>query len=342
MLPVVLWRAGRPAHGVDGSILHGLGWWPPGPLSCHEMSPALRALRLEARSCPSCGANGSVVVRQANLDSRRCGEFTFSSRKQPDGMHHRLLLCPECELLYASPAPTQDSLHGAYREAAYDSGEEARFASLTYASLLRTVLDDLPPEGGALDIGAGDGAFLHHLVAAGFEDVIGIEPSAAPVAAAAPDIRGRIRSGVFDPQEFEASRFRLVTAFQTLEHVADPLGVCLGANRLLRTGGALIVVCHNRRAPANRLLGRWSPIFDVEHLQLFCPASLRRLLERAGFTDIRLRAVTNRYPLGYWARLFPLPGLLKRPALTALRRSGLGRVPVGLPAGNFAAIALKS
>jgi len=305
------------------------------------MSPALRALRLEPRSCPSCGAIESVVSRPAKLDARRFGEFTFSSRKQPDGMHHRLLLCTECELLYASPAPTQESLHGVYREAAYDSGEEARFASLTYAALLRTVLDDLPTAGGALDIGAGDGAFLRHLVAAGFDDVIGIEPSAAPVATAAPDVRGRIQSGLFDPEAFEASRFRLVTAFQTLEHVADPLGLCLGANRLLRTGGALIVVCHNRKAPANRLLGRRSPIFDVEHLQLFCPDSLRRLLERAGFRHIRLRAVTNRYPLGYWARLFPLPGPLKGPALTALRRSGLGRVPLGLPAGNFAAIAFK-
>jgi SAM-dependent methyltransferase len=283
-----------------------------------------------------------VVFRRAKLDARRFGEFTFSSRKQPDGMHHRLVVCSECELLYASPAPTQESLHGVYREAAYDSGEEARFASLTYAELLRTVLDDLPAEGGALDIGAGDGAFLRHLVAAGFEDVIGIEPSAAPVATAAPDIRSMIRSGVFNPEDFEPSRFRVVTAFQTLEHVAEPLGLCVGANRLLRTGGALIVVCHNRRAPANRLLGPRSPIFDVEHLQLFCPESLRRLLERAGFTDIRLSAVTNRYPIGYWARLFPLPGPIKRPALTALRRSGLGRVPLGLPAGNFAAIAFKN
>jgi SAM-dependent methyltransferase len=305
------------------------------------MSSALRGLRFEARACPSCGTTDSVVVRPANLDTQIFGEFTFSSRKQPDGMHYRLLLCPECELLYASPAPSEEALHGAYREASYDSGEEARFASLTYAALLRTVLGELPDAGGALDIGAGDGAFLRHLVAAGIEDVVGIEPSAAPVASAAPDVRGLIRSGMFCADDFEPSRFRLVTAFQTMEHVADPLALCRDANRLLKTGGALIVVSHNRKAPANRLLGRRSPIYDVEHLQLFCPESLRRLLERAGFTRIRLRAITNRYPVGYWVRLLPLPDPLKRSALTALRRSGLSRLPVGLPAGNFAAIAFK-
>ena len=281
------------------------------------------------------------MFRAARLDVRRFGDFTFSSRKQPDGMHHRLLLCAECQLLYASPAPTPESLHGAYREAAYDSGEEARFASLTYARLLRDVLPRVPGTGGALDIGAGDGAFLRHLLAAGIEDTVGIEPSAAPVATAEPEIRRRIRLGMFDPDDFPPSQFRVVTSFQTLEHVADPLGLCRGVNRLLKMGGALIVVCHNWRAPVNRLLGRRSPIYDVEHLQLFCPHSLRRLLERSGFTRLGFKAITNRYPLGYWARLLPLPEPLRRSALAALRRSGIASVPVALPAGNFAAIAYK-
>lgn len=85
---------------------------------------------------------------------------------------------------------------------------------------------------------------------------------------------------------------------------------------------------------------RRSPNFDVEQLQRFCCGSVRRLLERAGFTHIRLSAVSNRYLLGYWERLFPLPGPLKRPAITALRRTGLGRVPLSHP-GNFASIAFK-
>lgn len=307
------------------------------------MTSAPLGLPLEARSCPSCGnSEESQVFRQAKLEAGRFGEFTFASRKQPDGMHHRLLVCVDCRLLYASPAPTLDSLHGAYREAAYDSGEEARFASLTYARLLHEVLPGLPPAGGALDIGAGDGAFLGQLLAAGIDDVVGIEPSAAPVAAAPPEIRGRIRLGMFDPEEFAPEQFRIVTSFQTLEHVADPLGLCRGANRLLKVGGALVLVCHNRMAPVNRLLGTRSPIYDVEHLQLFCPESLRRLLERAGFTRLGIRGITNRYPVGYWVRLLPLPGALKRSLLTVLQRSGIASVPVGLPAGNFAAVAYKA
>lgn len=306
------------------------------------MTSAPLGLPLEARACPSCGKSDEAqVVREAKLEPGKFGDFTFASRKQPDGMHHRLVLCAGCRLLYASPAPTGEALHDAYKEAAYDSGEEARFASLTYARLLGEVLPELPAAGGALDIGAGDGAFLEQLLAAGMDDVVGIEPSAAPVAAAPPGVRSRIRPGMFDPDDFAPEQFRIVTSFQTLEHVADPLGLCRGAYRLLKPGGALVLVCHDWRAPVNRLLGTRSPIYDVEHLQLFSPESLRPLLEGAGFTRIRCKGITNRYPVGYWVRLLPLPGTLKRPLLTVLRRSGIASVAVGLPAGNFAAIAFK-
>jgi SAM-dependent methyltransferase len=156
-----------------------------------------------------------------------------------------------------------------------------------------------------LDIGTGDGAFLAQLVANGFDDVIGVEPSAAPVAAASAGVRSMIRTGAFDPRDFTPEQFGLVTCFQTLEHVPDPLALCRGAYQLLRPGGAFLVVCHNRRGVVNRLLGRRSPIYDVEHLQLFCPRSLRSLLQRSGLSDIRLRPIVNRYPIGYWMKLFP-------------------------------------
>jgi SAM-dependent methyltransferase len=250
--------------------------------------------------------------------------------------------CPRCQLVYASPAPLAEALDVAYRDAAYDSGEEAEYASDTYGDLLGRVMPELPDHGGALDIGAGNGAFLRRLLAAGIDDVVGVEPSAAPVAAAADDVCPFLRLAPFRADDFEPGRFRLVTVFQTLEHVADPLELCRAAHRLLAAGGALMVVCHNRRAVANRVLGRRSPIFDVEHLQIFCPVSLQRLLESAGFADVRLLGVTNRYPLRYWVRLLPLPQRVKTAALKMLDRTGLGSLPIVLPAGNIAGVAFHS
>lgn len=298
-------------------------------------------LELERRDCPLCGsASRSVPVAQARVDPAKLDRFAFASRKRPEYMHHRLVLCQACDLLYASPAPTAAALQQAYEIAAFDSGEESRCASETYGAMLPELLAKLPARGGALDIGTGDGTFLSVLLRAGIPEVVGVEPSAAPVESAAPEVRGLIRQGPFRGEDFEPGRFRLVTSFQTLEHLSEPMAMCRDAFELLAPGGAVYVVCHNRRAVPNRVLGRRSPIFDIEHLQLFSPGSLRALLERAGFTGVEVRPIVNRYPLRYWLRLLPLPGAARSALLAAMGRR-LSAAPVPLPAGNMAAIGYR-
>ena len=308
-----------------------------------DATPAARptALDLAERDCPICRAGGQPeLVHEASYDLSRLDGFAFASRKQPEYMHLKLLRCRRCDLLYASPAPRPEQLELAYRGAEYDSADEARYAARTYARLLRRVLASLPDRCGALDIGAGDGALASQLVALGLEGVVGVEPSLAPLEAAAGDVRPLLRHGSFDAADFEPESLRLVTCMATIEHVHDPQSLCDGARGLLRPGGVLVVSAHDRRAALNRALGRRSPIYDIEHLQLFSEPSLRALLEAAGLSDVGVRRFVNRYPLRYAARLAPLPAALKRPLLAALRgRAGSAAVPV--PAGNLVAVGYR-
>ncbi len=298
-------------------------------------------LVLHSRACPVCGATDAPVFAESNLDPDRLDEFAFASRKRPEYMHGRLVECRSCDLLFTDPAPTPETLAAAYRSAAYDGGEESRHAAQTYARFLPRVCARLPERTRALDIGTGDGAFLRELLRAGFRQVCGLEPSAAPVAAADPEVHPHIRPAMFRDGLFEAESFDLVTCFQTIEHVSDPLGLCREARRILKPGGVLFLVGHNRRALSARVLGRKSPIFDIEHLQLFSPASLRRLLDEAGLAEVRVSPILNRYPAQYWLRLFPFPRGVKGRLERWLRHSRLGRLKVPLPAGNLAAFACK-
>ncbi|HKO49896.1 MAG TPA: class I SAM-dependent methyltransferase [Polyangiaceae bacterium] len=296
---------------------------------------------LIARACPGCGASESQPFADANIDPHALGAFAFASRKLPEYMHHALVVCRKCDLLYANPAPDRKSLEAAYRDAAFDASDESRYAGLTYASYLPRILARLSDRKGALDIGTGDGAFLLQLLQHGFTDVVGVEPSAAPVASAKPEVRSLIRHAAFRSADFAPESLRLVTCFQTIEHVYDPFALCRAALGLLRPGGALFMVCHNRRALLARALGMKSPIFDIEHLQLFSPQSVRALLARAGFSRVDVHTVVNRYPINYWARLSPIPAALKPRTLELLRSSGIGRFTLAAPVGNLAVIAYK-
>jgi SAM-dependent methyltransferase len=299
-------------------------------------------ITLEPRACPVCGTrDAGRLFAEANADPEALGRFAFASRKLPEYMHWRLVACDRCDLVYADPAPAPGALPALYRDAAFDSGREARHASRTYARFLPGIVRRLPDLGAAADVGTGDGAFLHELLAAGFARVTGVEPSTDPVGSADETVRPLIVHDVFRPDTFEPGSLSLVTCFQTIEHLPDPLAFCRDAYRALKPGGALFLIGHNRRALSARVLGFKSPIFDVEHLQLFSPASLRRLLESAGFRGAEVRPVFNRYPLDYWARLFPAPPGVKARALDLLGRSRAGRWVIPLPAGNLAAVAFR-
>ena len=211
---------------------------------------------LVARSCPICGSNRETrIFAEASVAPEALDGFAFSSRKLPENMHHRIVECEECDLLYSSPVPTREFLETAYRDASFDASEESRLASMTYGGFLDRIARSLPDRVGAIDIGTGDGAFLERLVEHGFTDVVGVEPSAAPVALAAASVKGLIRLGPFRASAFADASFRLITCFQTMEHVDDPLGLCRDARRLLKERGAIFLVCHDRRALSAKLMG---------------------------------------------------------------------------------------
>ena len=256
-------------------------------------------------------------------------------------MRLRLVRCPRCDLVYASPVPAAEALAAAYETAAFDSAVEARFAATTYIEALHPLLAALPDRAGALDIGTGEGAFLGELLDAGFTDVGGVEPSSEPVAAAAPRVAALIAHDVFHPGLRPAASLSLVTCFQTIEHVPDPAVLVRDAAGLLKPGGMLALVCHNRRSPVNRALGLRSPIVDVEHQQLFSPRSVESLLRSAGLVDVRLRPIANTYPLRYWARLFPLPRRASELLEDGLVRARVADRPVRLRVGNLLATARR-
>lgn len=297
----------------------------------------------DIRSCPVCHASSEQAKLhiEKNIDQEKLSGFSFASRKTPEFMCHRLVQCPTCDLVYADQPPNEDELAHAYHVADYDSSEEANDAAAAYIHAIRPTLDSLARRQSVLEIGTGTGIFLEYLSHEGFTELAGVEPSTAAIAAAPKDRQKWIREGMFDEKDFEPESFDLICCFMTMEHVRDPNIIALAAHRLLRPGGAFVTVTHDYRSLVNRLLGRRSPIIDIEHLQLFSRQSIRYLFENVGYSDVKVSAFVNRYSLQYWIRLAPLPHVIKRFLSKFMARVGLDHVKLGVNVGNLIAAGYK-
>ena len=297
----------------------------------------------QSRSCPVCDtpAAEAALFIEENIDQAKISGFSYASRKTPEYMCHRLMRCTVCDVVYVADPPAQEDLAQAYHVAEYDSSEEANDAAGAYIKAMAPILAKLPARHSALEIGAGTGVLLERLKDQGFSRLAGVEPSSAAIAAAPDHRRPWLREGIFREADFEPASFDLICCFMTMEHVRDPLATAISARRLLKPGGAFVTVTHDYHSLVNRLLGKKSPIIDIEHMQLFSNRSIRELLRRSGLSDISAAPFYNTYSLKYWTRLAPLPAGLKRLADKVLDATRLSRLKLSVNVGNTMAAAFE-
>ena len=166
------------------------------------------------RECPVCRSNEifSLLAGQ-NIDISKINALSFASRKLPELMHHRMVVCANCDLAYANPVPNNEWLKEEYVYADFDSMAEGIYAAKSYVKLLSGIENKLLPKSGILDIGTGDGAFLNELSKHGYNQFMGVEPSRAPVRQASDKIQPYIKESFFDSEDFTPRRFNFVTCF---------------------------------------------------------------------------------------------------------------------------------
>ncbi len=262
----------------------------------------------------------------------------FSARRVTEHFHYRMVRCKRSGLVWSREVLPDEELARLYAASKVTFSEYAGIIRKDYWRPLERFRKDMR-WGSALEIGCSSGFFLEELRERGFADVRGCEPSLEAKALAAPTVRDGIHSGFFTDATYPDDSFDLICAFQTLDHLGDPLAILETCRRKLKPGGLLYLIVHNADALHAKIFGEKSTIIDVEHIYLFNPRALGMAIENAGLDALGTFSIANSYPMEYWLTHASYP--LKKTALALARATGLNRLRLPLRLGNIGIVGRK-
>ena len=299
-------------------------------------------IHLIGAPCAICGTvTPFEIVYPANFSVEDFNAATFSARRLPDRVHYQMVRCNTCGLLRSTPRLGEDALQALYRESRVTYEGDMRALNLTYGRALTKALSFVARPERLMEIGCGDGFFLLEAKRRGIKEVWGVEPSDEARAQANHSIRKNIKGGLYRSGVFEKEFFDVICYFQVIDHLPDPLASLKQSFSELREGGIVLCISHNLGASTNKLLGRRSPIIDIEHTYLFDKKTITRICEEAGLVVRSFTPLWNTHTLRHWVELFPFPSPFKKSLLRVVRTLRISELFIRLPAGNFVVVAQK-
>lgn len=283
--------------------------------------------------CLLCGSNDNTVIKfEQNFKVEDLNSDIFSARRTTEHYHYRFLECKTCSSVFSSPILPFDVISKLYIDSKQNYDKETSYISESYVRYIKENDPLFKEKNAALEIGCGNGFFLNELKKIGYKNVFGVEPSTEAVSKAG-DMKEHIFNGFFENANYQENSFDLITCFQTLDHLMNPLDILARISKLLKKGGIAYFIVHNEKGMQAKIFGEKSPIYDVEHIYLFNKNTLSGIGKKSGFNVLKVFDVQNSYPLSYWIRMAPIP--FKKQFSSFFKLIGLSNKTLSIYAGNI-------
>lgn len=255
-------------------------------------------------SCNLCGADDcrELYPSTLNTNGHLLGGSAFLCTSPDYGEHYRIVQCNRCGFIYANPHADPKDVLKAYEDVVdpvYLQEREGReYTFRKHLNALHGITGE-PNGRKLLDVGAYIGVFVETARRMGWE-AEGIEPSTWAVAHAhengLPVKQGTLTSGGFRDESFD-----VITMWDVIEHFDNPLSEINYAFRLLKPGGVVVIHTIDAGSVTARMMGAKWPFLMEMHIMFFSRATLRKMLERAGFVFISDHIQGRYLRMGYLA-----------------------------------------
>lgn len=227
------------------------------------------------RSCPICGNGmGEILYTQ---------KFSFPTENHLP-KHYDVVCCNMCGFVFADSSATQKEYDIYYEELSkYENEATASGTGMSSYDAERInqtaqeIKKFLPSKSAKiLDVGAANGGLLLALRTAGYNNLIGLDPSSACVKKMKSQGLKAVIGGIFSEVQIN-ERFDCIILSHVLEHLYDVREAIENLLVLLNEGGILYIEVPNAALYSKYFIVPFY-YFDCEHINHFDESSIRNLL----------------------------------------------------------------
>ena len=237
-------------------------------------------------------AQASTKESYENIGCPICGKLAASALFTKNNGEY--CYCQDCKHVYLSNPLTESRLiefYTGYPTSSLDwHRNESSFYRRIYTKGL-DLIDNICQDKNMLDIGCSGGYFLTIARERGYKPQ-GIEPNTRESAYAKKQGINILGATLEDLSEDIG--FGIITMWDVLEHIRDPIKYLKLIKSYLSPGGAVFVQVPTCDSLAARVMRGECNMFDgIEHLTLFSAASLEIAFRQAGYTLLSLQSVIS-------------------------------------------------
>ena len=256
-------------------------------------------MNLKTVKCNICNIENTELIFKSTIEDSKASVTDYVGTNPGYAKYHDIVRCKNCRLVYMNPRDNHiPELLSEVEDTDYISTWNDRLSTF---KVHLDLLKQFKSGGKLLDVGCYAGIFLTAAKEVGFS-VSGLEPSKWAAGFAADKAQVPVVCRPIEAYEMPVSEFDIVTLWDVIEHLEDPMGTLSKIQTTLKPGGLVFISTHNIESIFARALGKRYPWLMRFHLFHFSPNTLKIMAEKAGLKTVRVESYKKVLPLSYFLK----------------------------------------